>query len=110
MRGASSLRYALIGLSTVAAFAVPWEVLRAQVSVKGVVTDSTGRPIADAEVRLFVVEVFTQAVATRDDGTFPIHGEMNGHSELRVRRLGFEPKDVVLAFPRDSSRVLEIVL
>jgi carboxypeptidase family protein len=79
-------------------------------TVIGTVTDSSGAPLNSAEVRLVVAGTHLGTSRTGDDGRFLIAGEFKGRSKLQVRRIGFLSREVELFFPRDTSRVLIIVL
>lgn len=79
-------------------------------TVAGVVTDASGAPLNSVEVWLLVSGTPTRLVRTRDDGRFSISGDMGAKSKLQMRRLGYLRREVDLYFPRDSSRLLTIVL
>jgi hypothetical protein len=79
-------------------------------AVIGTVTDSAGTPLIDAEVRLVVSGAETAVVRTHDDGRFVVMGELNGPTSLQVRHLGFRSREVELFFPRDTTRILIIIL
>lgn len=79
-------------------------------AVIGTVTDSVGTPLNDAEVRLVVSGAAAAVARTGDDGRFMVTGELNGPTVLHVRHLGFRSREVELFFPRDTTRVLLIML
>ena len=79
-------------------------------SINGVVTDSLGRPLVGAEVRLVVQDSAVSVTRTDDDGRFVVAGSLRGRTWLHLRRLGFLSRDVELFFPRDSTRPLFIQL
>jgi hypothetical protein len=79
-------------------------------TIVGVVSDSGGTPLSDAEVRLIVAGAQMTLTRTTAEGRFSISSDTSGPSKLRVRRLGFHPVEVGLLFPRDSSRVLSVLL
>lgn len=79
-------------------------------SINGMVTDSIGRPLAGAEVRLVVQDSGVSVATTDDEGRFVVAGLLQGRSRLHLRRLGFHSRDVELFFPRDSTRPLFIQL
>jgi hypothetical protein len=79
-------------------------------TVIGVVTDSAGTGLGGAEIRLVVSGSLASVTRTSADGQFSVTAEMIAPSQLQVRRLGFNPSETMLAFPRDLSRRLEIVL
>lgn len=76
----------------------------------GSVVDSSGRPLAGAEVSLVVLDTSLSSMRTGEDGQFVVAGIVTGRSWLQVRRLGFQSRDVELFFPRDSTRKLLIQL
>lgn len=79
-------------------------------TVMGTVTNQSGAPLNGAEVRLVVAGTHRGTSRTGDDGRFLVAGELKGRSKLQVRRIGFVSHEVELFFPRDTSRVLIIVL
>ena len=79
-------------------------------TVAGVVTDSAGVGLTGAEVRLVVSGSLAGVARTTADGQFSVTAEITDPSRLQIRRLGFHPSEMILAFPRDLSRRLEIVL
>ena len=111
---------ALTGLLSCATMVLtlPWTRVSAQSpsssvrtqTIVGVVTDSAGVGLSGAEVRLLVSGSLASAARTAADGQFSVTAEMTAPSQLQVRRLGFHPIETMLAFPRDLSRRVEIVL
>ncbi|MGH7678631.1 MAG: carboxypeptidase regulatory-like domain-containing protein [Gemmatimonadaceae bacterium] len=79
-------------------------------TLKGTVTDSAGRPLAGAEVRLMAEKTEIGLTRTGEDGRFAVGGVIRGRSGLQVQHPGFKPADVELFFPRDSLRLLSIEL
>jgi carboxypeptidase family protein len=79
-------------------------------AVIGTVADSVGTPLNDAEVRLVVSGADAAVTRTGEDGRFIVTGELHGRTILQVRHLGFRSRDVELFFPRDTTRVLLIML
>lgn len=79
-------------------------------SISGMVTDSLGRPLEGAEVRLVVKDSAVGVTRTDEDGRFVVAGNLQGRSWLHLRRLGFHSRDMELFFPRDSTRPLFIQL
>ena len=62
-----------------------------QGTLRGTVTDSAGKPLADADVAILK---FHQLVRTDADGRFVITKLPFGEVELSVRRLGYQPQIV----------------
>lgn len=60
-----------------------------KVSVRGVVRDTAGAPIADADVSIPAAHLLTRS---NDAGAFALDRVPVGHAELSVRRLGYVPK------------------
>lgn len=79
-------------------------------TLRGTVTDSAGRPLAGAEVRLVAGVTEVGLARSGEDGRFVVAGVIRGRSALRVQSPGFKPADVELFFPRDSLRLLSILL
>ena len=81
-------------------------------TVVGTVTDSSGAPLAGADVRLVVAGAMVNRVRTGDDGRFFVSGDVRSgdRSTLDVRRMGFSAREVELVFPRDTMGVLIIVM
>jgi hypothetical protein len=63
-------------------------------SVRGVVNDSAGKPIADADVSIVALHKLTR---TDDQGRFSLSQLPKGEVELSVRRLGYQPQTVKAA-------------
>jgi len=76
-----------------------------QSSLAGVVTDSTGAPIRDVDVGIVALRRLTH---TDEHGRFAISKLALGDVELSVRRLGYEPRTLVIivgALPIDTLRI-----
>lgn len=73
-------------------------------SVRGMVMDSAGRPVAGARVEL---AVSSNAVVTDSSGTFALDGTP-GTQSLVVRRLGFQPVEVAVNLSRRAPRAVNI--
>lgn len=82
--------------------------------VRGMIADHDGHAIADAEVALVEREAPTRVVRSDTDG----HFEMSGLAavspailRLRIRRLGFAPRDVSVTFRDGEHRTaIEVTL
>ena len=78
----------------------------AQTVVRGVVVDSTGKPVGEVALSIIVIH---QATRTDDHGHFALPGVPKGDVEISVRRIGYEPqlvRFVVSGGPADSIRVV----
>lgn len=75
-----------------------------QRSLHGIVTDSAGAPIRDADVGIASLRRLTR---TGEQGRFVFDKLPQGKLELSVRRLGYHPRIVhaVIAAPHDSVRI-----
>jgi len=97
IRVAFAARFALGGLLGVSALTPR---ATAQTVVRGVVVDSTGRPISEVALGILT--------RTDDHGHFALPGVPAGEVEISVRRIGYEPqlvRFVVSGGPADSIRV-----
>ena len=74
-------------------------------ALRGIVVDSTGQPIAEADVSIAAARQLTR---TDSGGTFHFV-RIRDTSVVLVRRLGYKPRKVV-ATPADSATVLRVVL
>jgi len=79
-------------------------------TLRGAVTDSSGRPLAGAEVRLVDGGTEVSVARTGEDGRFAVAGVIRRRTGLHVQLVGFKPAAVELFFPRDSLRLLSIEL
>lgn len=87
------------------AAALPWAtaMLVAQnVRLSGVVRDSTGAPIAEADVSVPAAHLLTR---TDDSGSFSLRHVPAGHVELSVRRLGYVPQTLNLNLAVDADPI-----
>jgi len=78
----------------------------AQTMVRGVVVDSSGKPVS--EVALGIVELH-QATRSDEQGHFVLPSVPKGEVNISVRRIGYEPlvvQFVVSGGPADSIRVV----
>jgi hypothetical protein len=80
---------------------------RAAVLVGSVVTDSTQRPVASAEISL---PDLSKGVISGDDGTFRLPDIPPGTHRVHVRRIGYGPLDTVIAFRPNQTVDRRIVL
>lgn len=81
-----------------------------QATIVGMVTDSTGRPLAGAQIRLVADDSVLSLARSDEDGRFMAVGNVRRRSRLQVQRLGYRARDLELFFPRDSTRPLLIQL
>lgn len=80
----------------------------------GKIVDRSGTPIPNVELELIVAAasngIRTQA-RSAGDGSFSLFGPARGTGELRLRRLGYLPKSVVVLFDTlTTSRTIAITL
>jgi hypothetical protein len=78
----------------------------AQTIVRGVVVDSSGRPVSEVALGILAIH---QVARTDDHGHFTLPGVPAGEVEVSVRRIGYEPqlvRFVVSGGPADSIRVV----
>ena len=103
-RAAPIVRFGVACLVGVLAAAPPYA--RAQTIVRGVVVDSSGKPISEAALAIIAIH---QATRTDDQGHFALPSVPKGDVEISVRRIGYEPllvRFVVSGGPADSIRVV----
>ena len=77
-----------------------------QTIVRGVVVDSSGKPVSDAALGIIAIH---HATRSDEHGLFSIPAVPKGDVEISVRRLGYEPllvKFVVSGGPADSVRIV----
>lgn len=65
-------------------------------SLRGRVTDESGRPVSFAQIQL---DPGDRRVVADQSGDFTIASIPDGEYQLRVRRIGFEPTQVMVRFP-----------
>ncbi len=97
------LRHFALSLLLLAAAAVP---LAAQ-SVSGVVRDSLGRPMQEAEV---ILEPDGSRTRTDASGRYSFRSARAGANELKVRLVGFFPFEAALQIPNTGNARLDVVL
>ena len=73
----------------------------------GIVVDSTGKPLADAEVLITDLAMSTTAAA---DGKFSLEGVAPGNHPVTVRKLGYGPMDAKVDFVAGRATERRIVL
>ena len=76
-------------------------------SVTGIVIDTAGKPVADADV---VIRGTGKGARTSANGQFRIGGVPNGPQVLQARRIGFRPIFATVAVASGEVSELEIVL
>ncbi len=76
-------------------------------SVRGVVTDETGKPVAGAHVS---IAEGSSAAVTDPGGRFALDGQPAGTQALLVRRLGYLPAQVTVNLTPSVSRVVSVSL
>ncbi|MEP6494413.1 MAG: carboxypeptidase regulatory-like domain-containing protein [bacterium] len=70
--------------------------------LRGVVTDSSGDPIADVAVSIVALH---QATRTNEVGRFTLARLPLGEAEISVRRLGYEPRMVKITIATDVDSI-----
>jgi Carboxypeptidase regulatory-like domain/TonB-dependent Receptor Plug Domain len=79
--------------------------------VAGIVKDSTGAPIPEADVAVIESGTLRRQVATDAAGRFELRDIPAGPATIRVRRLGYQPRTVdVLVGATDLATFLEIIV
>lgn len=76
-------------------------------SLAGVVRDTAGNPIADADVAIVALRQITK---TEGDGSFRFRRVGVGLVEVTVRRLGFHPAGVAVEIERSATESLTVVM
>jgi hypothetical protein len=101
--------FSAIGLAIVLASAAPVGALIAQGTgqLTGVVRDSAGRPIRDAEL---VVAGRAGSARTNDAGEFRVGAVPVGERRVVLRRLGYVPADTTIRIAADSTTRVSIVM
>jgi len=79
--------------------------LRGRTIITGFVTDTAGRPVADADVQLLGDG---RSTLTAPNGTFTFRHVVAGAITIRVRRIGFEPVVVRTRVADNEERTLSI--
>lgn len=75
--------------------------------VRGIVVDAAGKPLGNAMVAL---SSNPSAVTTESNGRFEIAGQRLGTQSVLVRRLGYEPVEVVVNVTAQPSAPLTVTL
>lgn len=75
--------------------------------VRGVVVDSSGAPLAGARVGLATSR---DAAVTDSTGTFVLSGQRSGTQALVVRKLGYQPAEMILNLTRREPREVTVRL
>jgi hypothetical protein len=78
-------------------------------AVSGTIADQDGRGIADAEVGLLDHDRVSRLVRSDTAGRFELTGLANAAPTLRIRHMGFAPRDVALKIPESAHRAAVIV-
>ena len=73
-------------------------------TLKGVVTDSSRAPLADAEIGLNIAGEMVTAVRTGADGRFHFDDLLPVRAALRVRRAGYHTRTVAIDIASDSIK------
>ena len=76
-------------------------------TLRGVVVDSAGKPVAGARVGFASNR---DAAVTDSSGTFSLEGRRAGTQALVVRRLGYAPAEVIVNLTRRAPRVVRVRL
>lgn len=80
----------------------------------GKIIDGSGTPVPDVELELITAAASNSiraATRTAGDGSFSLKGPQHGTGELRLRRLGYVPRSLVILFDTlTSSRTITISL
>ncbi len=79
--------------------------------VTGIVKDSAGAPVPEAEVTVMKRGTLRRPVATDAQGRFELRDVPAGHLTIRVRRLGYQPRTVdVVVGATAPTTFLEIIV
>jgi hypothetical protein len=84
--------------------------VRTDPAIGGIVRDSVGNPIADAEVAIMRGPRLQTSIITGVDGKFLLTGVTAGVVPLRVRRLGYNMQVFNVDARLPASKTLEVVL
>ena len=93
----------LLGLALVG----PTSARAQRAALRGIVTDTTGLPLADADIS---IQTRRLQARTAEDGRFFFTRMFPGVVEVSVRRLGFEPARVRARILDGSVAVVEVIL
>jgi len=88
-------------------WSLPAEVHAQRRTVNGVVRDSAGAPIPEADVSIPVAHLLTR---TDNSGAFALTRVEPGQTELTVRRLGYVPQSLQIDVRPNNSDTLVVVL
>jgi hypothetical protein len=105
IRAAPAVRFGmgcLVGLLAVAPTPA-----RAQTVVRGVVVDSSGKPVN--EVTLGIIAIH-QATRTDDHGLFAFPGVPKGEVDISVRRIGYQPLVVRFIVSGTAAESIRVVM
>lgn len=86
---------------------LPISPLPAQAILTGRVADTTGTPVAGAEV---VVSALQRRTVTRSDGSFRLDSLPAGQHAILFRAIGFNPEQLLYRFARNDSVMVNVVL
>ncbi|MDB4878717.1 MAG: TonB-dependent receptor plug [Gemmatimonadetes bacterium] len=104
----ASLRAALLAVVLLSTARASASASASAPQVRGVVTDSAGRPIADAQV---VVTQLNRVAVTNDSGRFAFTGLPTGRYHLTTLHIGFRPGHADVVIPSEGADVeLRIVM
>ena len=81
-----------------------------QVEVKGIITDVSRTPIAGVEIAAVVAMSLVRQTLSGENGSFNIGLLPAGSVQLRIRRIGFEPRVVEIQLGGDVFTPLDIML
>jgi hypothetical protein len=81
-----------------------------QVEVKGMVTDVSRTPLPGVEIAAVVAMSLVRQTISAENGSFNIGLLPAGPVQLRIRRLGFEPRVLDIQLGSDVAGPLDIVL
>jgi hypothetical protein len=80
-------------------------------TLAGVVTDTTGRPIAHVEVGLLAGREIARSLRTGEDGRFELTNLPDRKTSIVVRRLGYQPRVYTVQIREGATRAfLPVVL
>jgi hypothetical protein len=82
----------------------------AQVEVRGIITDVSRVPIGGVEIAAVVAMSLLRQTLSAENGSFNIGVLPAGQVQLRIRRLGFEPRVVEIQVGSDALAPLDIML
>src|SRR3954470_20852294 len=99
-------RWRLLALATAASAACPLALVAQRGSIAGVVRDSAGNPIIEADVSIISEHLLSR---TDNSGTFVFSRVGAGPKEVAVRRLGFSPRTIPVDVRADTRDTLVVV-